>query len=168
MPRYCPFFAPIRRPGVASGKLVVWGIVLVAAVLAAITVWHHWSKGQASIAYWGASDGENIRYAPLVHLRQDQQSIDISQARGLVHFRQALIEDASFLGHHSKAIDAPHWEFEVVFTWPDQKVGTTVLFDLEKGLVGMDRKEDVLVAKPEPTTSGMRAFFGDLMKSPGD
>ncbi|QDU75635.1 hypothetical protein Pan97_26690 [Bremerella volcania] len=150
------------RPGFSSGKLVVAAMILIAAILAGITVWHHWSKGYASIAYWGATNGENIRYAPVVHLKTSGKTFDISQARGLVHFRQALIEDASFIGTTSQEATQPEWTHEVVFSWPEKSESTIVQFDLAKGLLSLPDQPSILVAKPEPTLSGLNTFFADV------
>ncbi|MEW4564519.1 hypothetical protein AB1K70_18405 [Bremerella sp. JC770] len=145
----------------SSGKLVVAAMVLIAASLAGITVWHHWSKGYASIAYWGASNGENIRYAPVVVLKTGEETYDISKSRGLVHFRQALIEDASFTGTASIADTQPDWTHEVVFSWPETSETTVVLFDLDQGLLSLPSRPTALVAQPEPTLSGLITFFAD-------
>ncbi|PQO25783.1 hypothetical protein C5Y96_23525 [Blastopirellula marina] len=152
----------VSRSGVSSGKLVVAAMILIAATLAAITVWHHWSKGYASIAYWGAANGENIRYAPVVQLKTGGETFVISKARGLVHFRQALIEDASFTQTISKDDAQPEWTHEVVFSWPEKSESTVVRFDLEKGLLALPDDAKLLVAKPEPTRSGLAAFFADV------
>jgi len=152
------------RRGVSSGNLVVAGMVLVAAILAGVTVWHHWSKGHVSIAYWGAANGENIRYAPIVTLTADGETFDISKARGLVHFRQALIEDASFSDTASRNDRRTSWTHEVVFSWPEKGDSTKVQFDLSQGLIGLPKQPNVLVAKPEPTLSGLVTFFDDVMK----
>lgn len=149
------------RPGISSGKLVVAAMVLIAACLAGITVWHHWSKGYASIAYWGAANGENIRYAPVVVLKIGEETFDISKSRGLVHFRQALIEDASFTGTASVEDAQPDWTHEVVFSWPETSDTTVVRFDLDQGILGLPSQSTALVAKPEPTLSGLVTFFAD-------
>lgn len=151
--------------GISSGNLVVAFMILIAGVLAGITVWHHWSKGYASIAYWGSVNAENIRYAPTVQLKTDQKNFDISKARGLVHFRQALIEDASFTRTASEEDIQPQWTHEVVFSWPQKSESTVVQFDLENGLLGLPAKAHVLVAKPEPTLSGLITFFDDVTSS---
>ncbi|MBA2115280.1 hypothetical protein [Bremerella alba] len=150
------------RLGIGSGKLVVTSMVLIAAILAGVTVWHHWSKGYASIAYWGAANGENIRYAPAVQLKTSGKTFDISMGRGLVHFRQALIEDASFTEVTTEESAQPNWTHEVIFSWPEKTDATIVLFDLNKGLLGLSDHPKVLVAKPEPTASGLTTFFEDV------
>lgn len=152
----------VSRSGVSSGKLVVLAMILIAATLAGITVWHHWSKGYASIAYWGAANGENIRYAPVVQLKTDGETFNISKARGLVHFRQALIEDASFTQLISMEEIQPQWTHEVVFSWPEKSESTIVQFDLDKGLLALPEESRLLVAKPDPTRSGLAAFFSDV------
>lgn len=146
----------------SSGKLVVALMIFIAASLALVTVWHHWSKGYASISYWGAANGENIRYAPMVELIADGETFDISDARGLVHFRQALIEDASFSGTANVEQAQPNWTHEVTFSWPQKNDSTVVQFDLENGLLKLSGKPNGLVAKPDPTLSGLATFFADV------
>lgn len=155
----------VPKSGVGSGKLVVASMIMIAAILAGITVWHHWSKGYASIAYWGAPNGENIRYAPIVELKTGGKTYDISKARGLVHFRQALIEDASFTGSAPKDEVSPQWTHEVIFSWPEKSESTTVQFDLGMGVAALPDKQHVLVAKPDPTLSGLKTFFADVTSS---
>lgn len=158
----------ISRVGVTSGKLVVASMILVAAGLALVTVWHHWSKGHSSIAYWGAANGENIRYAPVVELKTDSKTFNISKARGLVHFRQALIEDASFTGRETVEEMHSNWTHEIVFSWPKTGDSTIVQVDLEEGLLRLPDKKTVLVAKPEPTLSGLATFFNDVTSNASD
>ncbi|GAA4421319.1 hypothetical protein GCM10023155_03710 [Bremerella cremea] len=154
--------SPQDKPS-TSGTLVVAVIIAVAVAVSLVTVWHHWNRGYASIAYWGALNGENIRYAPKVELRHDGQSFDISKVRGLVHFRQALIEDSSFEGTLPTDKAAPNWTHQVDFTPDGAEPATTVWLDLDQGFVGLADSKSVLVPKPNPTASGIRQFVADAL-----
>lgn len=145
-----------------SGKLVVGCIVVVAGLVAVFTVIYHWQRGRSSIVYWGAANGESIRYAPKVTVEKDGKSVDISKVPGIVHFRQALIEDASFEGTKPGAKVNLTWTYIVRFSWPDSDRVTVVQIDAEKGLLGLEDKEEVLIAKPEPTASGIRQFLSEV------
>ncbi len=158
------FRASRRRPpsGQASGTWLVGGIVVIAIVAATITITWHWSQSRFAVGYWGGENATRIRAAEavqLVDLADEAANQDISRAKGLVHFRQALIEDASFSGTVSTAEASPLWQVEVIFTDEGTQTSTTVLFDLEKGLVGLPDREEVLTAAP--IAEGLRKFFAD-------
>lgn len=158
------FVLPRRVPnGPASGSWLVGGIVVIAVLAATITITWHWSQSRFAVGYWGGENATHIRAAEvvqLVDLANEAANQDISDAKGLVHFRQALIEDASFSGAVPVAEASPLWQVEVVFTEEGTQSSTTVLFDLEKGLVGLPDRGEVLNATP--ISEGLRKFFADL------
>ena len=153
----------ISQLGNASGTYLVAAIIAVAVLSAGITIAYHWSQSRFTVAYWGGEHATQIRAAEevrLVDLNSDAAAEDISKAKGLVHFRQALIEDASFVGTVPRDEANPNWKVEVRFIDPDTQQETTVQFDLDGGLVGLPDREDVLNA--QPIAEGLRTFFDDL------
>lgn len=165
-PAMCLVFRASRRnfpTGSTSGTWLVAAIVAVAVLAAGITIAYHWSQSRYTVEYWGGENATRIRAAKkvvVVDWNGDGQPKDISTAKGLVHFRQALIEDASFVKvlPYSEAI--PLWQVDVIFTDPATQTETVVQFDLNKGLVGMPDRVEVLDA--QPIAKGLRTFFADL------
>jgi hypothetical protein len=127
-----------------SGKLVIVGIVGVAVVAAAFAWWRQYQQGRRALAYWGADGARLIRTAPEVELltlapaEGDGEGdaipvpklLDVSGARGLVHARQALISDASFLWSETPRT-GPAWDYAFVFR--DGPRELTVRFDIRGG-----------------------------------
>lgn len=169
-----------HRAGSVSGRVVVGGMLLAAVVAASVTLWHHWSQGNRAVAYWGTSQAVEIRYAPQVELLTlapgtlpDQLEAvpaegpatttpgrDISAVAGLVHFRQALIQDASFGAAVSVAKANPQWEYAVQFKNPEKGTRTVVLIDVQGALVGALGRDEALDARP--IGAGLRKFLADL------
>lgn len=161
-----PVFRASRRyfpSGNASGTYVVAAMIAVAVLAAGITIGYHWSQSRFAVAYWGPENATHIRAAEEVRLVDrsgNEPPQDISAAKGLVHFRQALIEDASFLATVPSSEVSPQWEVEVIFSDPSSQSETTVHFDLQHGLVGLPDRVEVLDA--QPIAAGLRTFFADL------
>ena len=141
------------------GKLLTLLILLIAVLAAALAWWHNMNKGRAALAFWSGSVAHRIRTADSVELwvlatgddlvarREDfggrqfwmAQVIDISQAPGLVHARQALISDASFDWEATAGATGAtgatgagqaDWQYAIRFTSDGQS--TLVLLDLER------------------------------------
>ncbi|MBC8355383.1 MAG: hypothetical protein H8E66_25680 [Planctomycetes bacterium] len=143
-----------------QGKLVIVFIFGLSAVMGAYAWWHHFTQGRRCVELWGAQTGELIRYAPQVELLQlddvdatDGETIriddkphaiiaqrDITGTQGLVHARQALIEDASYLWN-ANLVEPSNWRYLLRFTDGDEQV--SVVIDCDHGrvhLVGTDRQ----------------------------
>lgn len=122
--------------------------------------WHHYSQGKKCVALWGAESGELIRYGSIVELLQvesrklagdetikiggSEQTIiaqrDITATPGLVHARQALIEDASFLWKELPEA-VPQWQYVMRFTEDEKQVAVAI--DCQHGyvrLIGTDKQ----------------------------
>jgi hypothetical protein len=162
-----------------SGKLVILGIAVAALTAAGFAWWYHYQQGRRALTYWGAEEAELIRRAPRVELLRlsspspsaadspsSNQSVlgrditdrrDLAQARGLVHARQALISDASFLWD-SNAPAAPVWEYALRFS--DGARTVTLVFDLEQGYARS--ASSAAPVKLGPTLArGLEKFFGE-------
>ena len=122
-----------------SGRWVIVTILAVACGATAFAWWFRSQQGQQTLAFWGSQAAYSIRFAPEVtawRLRAEAvetqngwekfpidgqdwyaQSCSISQAKGLVHARQALIEDASYLWESAPTAVAD-WDFVVRFAGP--------------------------------------------------
>ncbi len=143
-----------------QGKLVIVFIFGLSAVMGGYAWWHHYSQGRECVELWGSETGELIRYADKVELlrvavggsdAEANVSIgevdyaivaqrDITGTQGLVHARQALIEDASFLWKETPDA-SPTWNYVLRFTRGDKQVAVAI--DCTEGnvrLVGSDKQ----------------------------
>lgn len=152
---------------VHSGQLVVAGILFAAIAAGSVSVWYQWSQGREAIAYFGSQPAYDIRHASHVEWKQIEQqevkasnSTDISKVAGLVHFRQALIEDTSYEGQVPLEQAKPVWQYAVFFRDSQSDAPTRLLFDLENAWIGLPDKDTVLAAKP--IAAGLRRFFEDI------
>jgi len=91
-----------------SGKRLIFIIVAIALAAAGMSWWFRYANTHQTVEFWGPTAATLIRDAPRVTLRSYDPSVvaeppsdaplplDISQARGLTHLRNALLEDRSF------------------------------------------------------------------------
>lgn len=132
-------------------------MVAVAAGLSIFAAWYRYQAGDAALRFWGKETALQIRSAPRVELLaiepgaapenesgeaqratiggdsyQITRTIDITEARGLIHARHALLEDAS-LDPAAPPPDAPPaWTRLLRFT--DREGGAALIaIDPETG-----------------------------------
>jgi hypothetical protein len=92
-----------------SGKLIIIGILSLALLAAGASWWFRYSATHRAAQFWGPEGARLIRDAPTVYLTKlaafEQPrglvgptgvAYDISKAHGLLHLRNALLEDRSF------------------------------------------------------------------------
>jgi len=129
------------------GKLVILFIFGLSAVMGGYAWWHHFNQGRKCLELWGGEAAALIRYAPVVEAIRlgesseksgdtisvggqsilIEQQADISGTPGLVHARQALIEDASFLWNQTVPTEPAQWRYALRFIDGERHV--TVAFD---------------------------------------
>jgi len=97
-------------PRLKPGSLLVVGLLGLGLTAAAVGIWFQWQQTRRCLAFYGVETAERISRAPLVELWLLQPSardghtgrlqagrrLDISEAKGLVHLRRGLVEDANF------------------------------------------------------------------------
>ena len=141
-----------------------WAIAVIFGVglaMAAGSVWYHYGQGRQCLEFWGQHDGELIRHAPMVELwvlgepeepeqageaadpleidgqpRRIVRRLDISQARGLVHARHALILDANYLWPPTdgrEPVNVARWTHALAFSRGSDRV--VLMFDFDRGHV---------------------------------
>lgn len=160
-------------------------MILAAAFVAAGGAWwHQRQQGRRALAYWGAGTALLIRrseHVTLLTLKPTQTTgeepsvqsgllqgyavvsrHEISQARGLIHARQALISDPSYIWRSVPATD-PQWEFALRFD--GDKQGTTVAFDLTRGYLQAAGQSSTLKLGPT-LMNGLRRFFAEQTSPP--
>lgn len=165
-------------PASRGGKYLIMLIVAVALAAATGAWWYQYRQGQRILSLWGADTAFRIRLAPDCELWQlepskepqgdlqtDNRTWSIVQRRslagspGLLHARQALIQDASYAWH--EAIPARiAWKYAVTFGQSDER--TVLLFDLEQGIV-QDADHPARQANIQPIADGLQAFFQEKL-----
>ena len=162
------------------GKLLICGILFVGLIAASVAWWYQHQQGQRILQLWGPQAAYRIRMAPKTELLQlaplestatdlaeplviaetsyrIRNIMDMSQRPGLVHARQALIQDASYVWDArpdptSSSID---WQWALRFT--DSKGTTLLAFDLTQGIIchlGHDAYANI-----RPIREGLRTYF---------
>jgi hypothetical protein len=159
-----------------SGTLVIAAMVLAAAGASAFAWWHQYQQGRRALEYWTAEGAKLIRRAPNVELmrlgepaapageerafllgRPVAERQDISRAPGLVHARQALISDTSYLWGTS-ATATPDWEYALRFADGGEEI--LIALDLTGGYAG--KAGDTPPLRLGPTIQkGLRTFFAE-------
>lgn len=143
------------------GKLVILLIFVTATAMGGFAWWHQFQGGRRCVEFWGTRTIYLIQYASravVLDLMPAERAasldlppeaerlsfsgmdlvvsndFDVSQARGLIHARHALVDDASFEADPA-ADDCPAtWEFAFRFTQAGEQV--TVLFDPQCRWIG--------------------------------
>ncbi|MDZ4817611.1 MAG: hypothetical protein SGJ20_01420 [Planctomycetota bacterium] len=161
------------------GKSIIL-LMFVAAVLAAVgAIWYQYHTTRRPLEFWGARTARIINLAPQVKLKKMSESgrglagaeseianganyRDISQARGLVHFRRSLIEHDSFLWD-DESLPTPRWQYMVEFSGNQGQA--LVLVDLENRLIGQFGTQKVC-RLAQFTADGLGVFFAEQFASP--
>lgn len=161
-------------------QMAVILILVVAVVAASFAWWYRQSQGRRSLKFWGSSQAMLIRFARNVELLelarsenhgdgltigsqlwQIESRRDITEARGLVHARQAFIEDASFDWAISNR--APyHWDHALVFSGENGHV--TVAIDLTGEQICV--VESNRTACVTPIVAGLKDFLAGAKTVP--
>jgi len=118
---------PELRRGMAGGPLVL-GLLGLAAGLAAFAVWFQWNQTRSCLEFFGPAVATQIQEAARVELwgrlrgRPDgrgleaSQRVDLTSARGLVHLRRGLVEDANYAWTQpSGSRDPDRWDVALAF-----------------------------------------------------
>jgi hypothetical protein len=162
-----------------SGKPLIIGIVLLGLVAAAAAWWFRLSTTHKAVEFWGAQSAMLIRDAPQVTLRSDTPSTDeegtaeadvardISKANGLLHLRNAMIEDSSYDWTSQEKADT-NWAKSLVFERSEgAEPRVVVLFSPDFKWVGNGSAADpakAAVATSASFAAGLEKFFADEAK----
>jgi hypothetical protein len=157
----------------ASGKLVIIAILSVALIAAGTSWWFRYTATSRAVRFWGPQAARLIRDAPVVELREygsqpdaDFMRLtnrrDISHAPGLVHLRNALLEDRSFKWPAEFAMPG-RWQWAIVFR-DESANAATVYFTGDWEQVGSADHERTLSC--QPISSGLAKFVEELPPEP--
>jgi hypothetical protein len=163
-----------------SGKLVIIGIVTIAIWAAAISWYFRYNATHRAAKFWGPETAVLIRDAPQVTLfkqlpavqgNADHSTIDISSAGGLLHLRNALLEDHSFIWTTPE--DPPNPAADIRYWWlqfNNTKTGKTAMIWLTKDCnqaakyisLPNERADELAPISTEPMAKGLREMFAEF------
>ncbi len=164
-----------------SGKLVIISILLVALLGAGISWYFRYSATHRAARFWNTGSAVLIRDAPQVTLHrmpatdEAKSSIDISQGRGLMHLRNALLEDHNFvwpeLDQAEIAVNEPlDWKWILEFRDPTSNKVVAIQFTKDCTLAArvMSSKERAIVRATAVRTDsimakGLREMFEEFV-----
>jgi hypothetical protein len=170
------------------GKLVIVGMVSVAAVAAGFAWWHQYLRGARVLAIWGSVHAGRIRLADDCELwRLEPRSTDsprevanglaiggriwtisrrvrVSGAPGFIHARQALIQDASHDWSASQPDPSPRWTYALRFR--DASGQTIVAFD-EQAARACLAEEPQTISRLIDIGPGLVLFFENQLGDSG-
>ena len=161
-----------------SGKRLILAVIAFGLLAAAASWWYRYSSTHRAVQFLGPQVAALIRDAPHVTLRSDAPSIDaagtdeadvprdISNAKGLTHLRNALLEDASYDWTAAVPADT-NWTHSLVFDGADgAEPRAVVMFSpdyswMANGSTGDPAKH---VVSTKPISQGLQEFFADEAK----
>jgi len=119
------------------GGLLVMGLLLLGLTAASVAIAFQRGQTEQCLAFYGADAAAAVSRAPHVELWQlaevdgrltAARREDISQAKGLVHLRRGLVEDANFDWQAAEAAESPlpphAWDWAMVFAESPQAAAT--------------------------------------------
>lgn len=120
------------------GSRIVIGLLLLAVALAAFAVWFQWRQTRRCLRFYGPAVARAIQAAPRVELWRiavdpvtgrlvTTERRDISKAKGLVHLRRGLVEDANFAWEPTGDGRLPVASWDVALAFLDETAGRPVV-----------------------------------------
>ncbi|MFM7043572.1 MAG: hypothetical protein ACKO35_15460 [Planctomycetaceae bacterium] len=129
----------------AGGTALVLSLLAVAVGLASFAVWFQWQQTRRCLTFYGSDAAWLIQRAPRVEVWErtsaDDAGVagirrwDVTSARGLVHLRRGLVEDANLDWDRSdtRAIAADAWQFALAFFPESDPRGSPTVLLVERG-----------------------------------
>ena len=141
-----------------------------AILLAGASWWFRYSATNQAARYWGPEGSQLIRDAQNVFLQPSPPEtgplVDISQARGITHLRNALLEDRSF-NWASKTIGEAELEWVLIFR--DSETGKFMHIGIADDCcvitgyrLDINRVQMTQPISCEPIARGLREMFTEL------
>jgi hypothetical protein len=164
---------PLATSSNFSGKLLIIGILTIAFLAAGTSWWFRFSATHRVATFWGpaavvirdarvvelwlpANPHEIVRSASLSVNNSDLH--DISSAHGLVHLRNALLEDHSFNWPPIEVTPDVQWTQGLRFL--DGSTGVLVMFSRDFKFVRAANGHEMLSC--EPMADGLREMFAEF------
>ena len=169
-----------------SGKLLILAILAIALTSGVFSWWFRWSATRRVAAFWGPEVTTIIRDAQRVEayrlapdgIETDQtlsagkreypveKRIDASQGHGLVHLKQALLEDRSYDWEASVVHDEliPRWA--LMFHPPAAQVlGTPVILLFDDACERAIEPESRRTIDCKPIASGIKSVLAEWLSA---
>lgn len=159
-----------------SGKRLILGVLALGLLAATASWWFRYSATHQAAKFWGPPAALLIRDAAHVTLRSDMPSADgagadeadvprdISNAKGLSHLRNKLIEDASYDWTAAGKPDTS-WSSSLVFAAAEgAEPRAVVLFSPDYKWLSNGSAADPMksvVATTDEFAAGLKKFFAD-------
>jgi hypothetical protein len=163
-----------------SGKLLIIGIVIVAVASAAISWWFRYNATHRAADFWGPETARLIRDAPVVQVFNSSTPValpsndtagvsgfinsadtrDVSNARGLVHLRTALLEDHNFDWPPSPMSPDIEWKQGLIFRNEGGGNVAILLFSPDLKWVSVVGTKEMLSCAP--MANGLREMFAEF------
>jgi hypothetical protein len=170
-----------------SGKLVIGAILLVALAAAGTSWWFRYSATHRAAEFWGPRKARLIRDAPVVDfwvheppgdLKSTVDALvstdgvidpttvrEITAARGLVHLRNALLDNRSFNWPPGPPKPGVRWGWVLRFRNVEAKESTVVLLSSDcKQITSIGRSDAVLSS--EPIAAGLSEMIAEFLTMP--
>jgi hypothetical protein len=159
------------------GAILVLLLLVAGLTAAGAAIWHQYRQTRRALEYWGAETAYLIGHAPSVEVTalhaaapdrersndtDARRTFDISQARGLVHFRRSLLEDENFEWDDTPPAGSAEWDYAVRFGGDENDA--ELVFDLDRGLVAERSHSDVPAILTARMVAGLAHFFEETME----
>jgi hypothetical protein len=154
-----------------SGKWLIIGVLSVAVVGAGGSWWFRYSSTHQAALFWGPHSAPLIRDAPRVDFYRDQgfdSSIkirNVTAAQGLVHLRNALLEDRSYQWPANPSPAGARWEWVLIFRDDDANQQVELSFSPKCKFVATSDRSDTILSC-EPIAAGLREMFAEFAAAP--
>ena len=114
---------------IGNGRTAVAAMVLVALMAAGFAWWWNFHRGRRALELFGSEGATLVRTARHVELLRSppDQSLNLSQAPGLLNARTALLSDASYDWQATPRLESPLYSVR----FSDERNAIDVTFDFE-------------------------------------
>jgi hypothetical protein len=160
-----------------SGKRLIVAILAIALCAADLSWWFRYAATHRTVEFWGPNAARLIRDAPRVTLRSYDPAVgaepksdaplplDISQARGLIHLRTALMEDRSYDWSAKPPGDANFQSSLVFEDSPGAEPRLVILLspDFTWAGNGSSNASPRPIISTQPIAEGLKKFFTDAL-----
>jgi hypothetical protein len=167
-----------------SGKLIIFGIVLLALTGAGASWLFRYSATRRAAEFWGSNVIQLIRDAPevnLVRLEATDETkelpmhfrlwssgkqvkaaefFDVSEARGLTHLRNALLEDRSYSWPPRAISESMDWRWMLGFRDESHSKRAFILFTADCAHTAL-LDSDFNVISCQPIAHGLSTMFAE-------
>jgi hypothetical protein len=160
-----------------TGTWLVGGMIVMAVALAVFAVWFQRQQTRRCLTFYGSAAAHRLQAAPRVEIWWPDPATgtfsnpagraDVSTARGIVHLRRGLVEDANFAWDRAQpAADSPTFAMAFFDAVGDPTPGTVLRVGLDAGggwLAVEGSPGAVALGRLAP---GLRTWLADVPRGP--